>query len=130
MIIDAVLVLSDDQAITATADSENILDLGAANLALNEGTPLYANAILTTGFDTDTATLAVELHNADVNPPTTKHMELFPALAVSNLTTAQWLFRQPIGLINHDLNGRYLCYQYTASAALTSGEVFGWIGSH
>lgn len=40
MIIDKLDLLSDAQALTATANSTNVIDLGAAALALNDGTPL------------------------------------------------------------------------------------------
>jgi hypothetical protein len=130
MIIDAVLVLSDDQAVTASAQSSNILDLGAANLNLNEGTPLYANVIMTTAFGTSANTLTIDVNNDDSDPPTTKHQEIMPATATSALLTAGWLARVPIGLIYADLDGRYLSFYYTCSAALTSGTLFSFIGSH
>jgi len=130
MIIDAVLVLSDDQAVTSSAQSENILDLGAANMKLEAGTPLFANVLLTTPFDTGANTLTIDVNNDDNNPPTTKHQEILPATATSALLAAGWLSRAPIGLVAEQLVGRYLSFYYTCSAGLTSGKLFSFIGSH
>ncbi len=119
MLIDALLVIADAQAITATAQSNNIIDLGAADLDLGEGTPIWLWGLLTTGFATSANTLTIDLENDGSNPPTTKVQELLAATATSALLTPATLFRTVLPITT----GRYLGAQFTVSAGLTVGVV-------
>lgn len=130
MIIDAITILSNDQAVTTSAASTDYLDLGAANLALNIGSPLYAHVFVTTGFATSANTLTIDLRNDANTPPTTKKQELLPATAASSLTAAAHIVEVSVGKIGTDLNGRYLNMYYTASAALADGKLFSYISNH
>ncbi len=58
MILDAENLFSDDQAVTVTADSTNILDLGVPNRAW--GNPLPIQVQVTTDF-TDGTSIAIDL---------------------------------------------------------------------
>ena len=51
-LVDAILIFSDEQAITATAASTNVIDFGEANANLGAGTPLIINFIITEAFAT------------------------------------------------------------------------------
>lgn len=130
MIIDYISILSNDQAVTTSAASANVLDLGAADLDLNIGSALYAHVFVTTGFTTSANTLTIDLRNDGSNPPTTKHQELLPATAASALTGTSHLVEVSVGKIGGDLDGRYVNMYYTCSGAIATGTLFSYIGDH
>jgi hypothetical protein len=126
MIIDRILQFSDDQAVTSSAASTDYQDLGAANLDLPQGTPLWLWIILTAAFDTSANTLTIDLRNDGNTPPTTKVKEVLPATATSALLTPAILVRESLPI----LNGRYVNLYYTCSAGLTSGTLTAFVTVH
>ena len=119
MIIDSKLVLSDGQAITASAASDNEIDFGAAGLDIGQGNPIYLEVWLDTAFDTSANTLTITLKDSPDGTTYTDRMVVLPAKATSALLTAGKL--QKVAL-PYNL-ARYIELYYTVSAGLTSGKI-------
>jgi len=119
MIMDSKLILSDGQAITETAASENEIDFGAASLNIGQGNPIYLEVWLDTAFDTSSDTLAIAIKDSPDGTTYTERMVVLPALATSSLLTAKQLVKVslPEGL------ARYVELYYTVSSSLTSGVI-------
>lgn len=116
MILDADLVFSNKQAVTATAESTNTLDLGAAGDAI--GQELTIHVVVDTAFATLTS-LTVSLEtSADDSTWTT--VLSGPAIARASLTKGASIFcvRVPQGL------SRYVRMKYTVGGSnATAGKV-------
>lgn len=116
MILDADLLFSNKQAITATAESTNTLDLGAAGDAI--GQELTIHVVVDTAFATLTS-LTVSLEtSADDSTWTT--VLSGPAIARASLTKGASIFcvRVPQGL------SRYVRLKYTVGGSnATAGKV-------
>lgn len=116
MILDADLLFSNQQAITATAESTNTLDLGVAGDAI--GQELTIHVVVDTTFATLTS-LTVSLEtSADDSTWTT--VLSGPAIAAASLTKGANIFcvRVPQGL------SRYVRLKYTVGGSnATAGKV-------
>jgi len=116
MILDADLVFSNKQAVTATATSTNKIDLGVAGDAI--GQELTIHAVVDTAFATLT-NLTVSLEtSADYSTWTT--VLSGPAIARASLTKGASIFcvRVPQGL------SRYVRLKYTVGGSnATAGKV-------
>jgi len=128
-ILDKKLELSDAQAITSANDrSEGQIDLGAANLQIGAGTPLYLNVRLNTGFTSSSNTLTIDLytHTGTMTEATgTKILEVMKATAASSLGTAgTWIFR---GIIPYEVLMQFVALRYTISGTLAAGKIDAWI---
>lgn len=121
MIRDAILILSENQAITATADSTNEIDFGAASLDIGQGNPIYLELWLDTPFDTTADTLTVYLEDSPDGITYTHRMTILEATATSSLLAANVGLLRKFALPN-DL-ARYIELDYQVSAGLTSGKV-------
>ncbi|MDO9534779.1 MAG: hypothetical protein Q7J85_05485 [Bacillota bacterium] len=121
MILDKQLILSDGQAITATAASENSIDLGAANLDIGQGNPVFLEVWLDTAFDTSVNTLTITLQDGATVGALADIMTIMPARATSLLLAANRgllvKFSLPEGLKRH------IGLNYTVSVGLTSGKL-------
>lgn len=132
MILDDTLVLSDSQAITATAASTNIIDLGAAGTAYGASAPVRRDVgrathipILVTVVEAfnNLTSLTVALQVDDdvaFGSPTT--VATGPAIPLASLTAGaqiNWPAELPEGV-----NERYMRLNYTvAGAAPTTGKI-------
>jgi len=129
-ILDQKLSLSDAQAITTTDRSEGEINLGAANIQIGAGTPLYLNVRTNTGFTSSSETIAIDLytHTASMSHSTgTKILELKAATAVSAspyATAGTWVFR---GIIPYEALMQYMALRYTCSATPAAGKFDAWI---
>ena len=121
MIRDAILILSENQAITATAASTNEIDFGAASLDIGQGTPIYLELWLDTAFDTSANTLTVTLKDSPDGTTYTDRMTILQATATSSLLAANVGLLRKFSLPNN--LARYIELYYTVSAGLTSGKV-------
>jgi hypothetical protein len=121
MILDKQLIFSDAQAVTVTAISENTIDLGAANLDIGQGNPIYLEIWLDTAFDTSADTLTITLQDGATVGAVADIMTVLEATATSALLAANVGLLRKISLPN-DLK-RHLALYYTASAGLTSGKL-------
>ncbi len=116
MILDADLVFSNKQAVTATAESTNTLDLGAAGDAI--GQELTIHVVVDTAFATLTS-LTVSLETSANNSTWTTVLS-GPAIARASLTKGASVFcvRVPQGL------SRYVRLKYTVGGSnATAGKV-------
>ena len=123
-LVDAILIFSDEQAITATAASTNVIDFGEANANLGAGTPLIINFIITEAFATLTS-LQISLQQGATSTPATDLVNL-PAIAAANLTKGAYI--QEIMIPSQHL--RYMRLYYTvAGSNATAGKIFAYIGN-
>lgn len=126
MILDAALVLSDSQAITASATSTNILDLGAIrNVGVGEN--LYLVVCVTVAFtdSSSDSTIQVDIETDDNSSFSSavarQRVGIFAALsAIGTRLVAR--------LAPDVLNERYLRVYYTAAnGSLTTGSFDAFI---
>lgn len=123
-LVDAILIFSDEQAITATAASTNVIDFGEANANLGAGTPLIINFIITEAFATLTS-LQISLQQGATSTPATDLVNL-PAIAAANLTKGAYI--PEIMIPSQHL--RYMRLYYTiAGSNATKGKIFAYIGN-
>ena len=129
-ILDKKLELCDAQAITATDRSEGQIDLGAANLQVGAGTPLYLNIRTNTGFTSSSETIIIDLytHDASMSETTgTKILEVKASTAVSAspyATAGTWVFR---GIIPYEALMQFVALRFTCSATPATGKFDAWI---
>jgi hypothetical protein len=118
MIFDKQNLFSEDQAITVTADSSNIIDLGAAGA--DGGVPIDLFVKVTTAFAGGTS-LAVTI-TASAAAAMTNEVTLFSsgAVAVADLV-AGYEFRSSV-IPHHSL--RYIQAQYTVVGVMSDGAIF------
>ena len=123
-LVDAILIFSDEQAITATAASTNVIDFGEVNPNLGAGTPLIINFIITEEFATLTS-LQISLQHGATSTPATELVNL-PAIAAANLTKGAYI--PEIMIPSQHL--RYMRLYYTvAGSNATAGKIFAYIGN-
>ncbi len=123
MIMDAENRFSNAQAITATANSDNVIDLGIAGRDIGAGEVLYIVLVVTTAFtdassnSTITVTLVTDDNTSLSTPTTVQTLGVFAALsAVGTRIVAQI---QP----NLTLE-RYIGLTYTAANGdLSTGAI-------
>ena len=121
MITDKLLRVSEDQAVTGTAVSDNVIDLGSAR-DIGEGTALYMNFAVTTAMSggTNVKFEVVTDSNDDLSSPTV--IGSSDAIATSNLTAGA----NVVVRINPDIAGkgkRYLGARYTTTGTYTAGKI-------
>lgn len=123
-LVDAILIFSDEQAITATAASTNVIDFGEANANLGAGTPLIINFIITEAFATCDS-LQISLQQGSTSTPATELVNL-PAILTASLTKGAYI--PEIMIPSQHL--RYLRLYYTvAGSNATTGKIFAYIGN-
>ena len=134
--IDSLLMLSDDQALLATADSESVIDFGAgldvwavarAHPEFADGKPMYLNVTVGTVLDSagEAATLTISLMTgAAASCTTTVFSTAALAEAVCAAGAILLAMPLPLGLL------RYIKLTYTVGTEdFTSGTINAWIGS-
>ncbi|MFA7504284.1 MAG: Bbp16 family capsid cement protein [Burkholderiaceae bacterium] len=88
MIIDSRLQVSAKQALTETAPSTDVIDLGAVNRLLGPGDPLWWVIVARTGLAGTTPTLAIAVQTDDAaNFPSAATLLTHPTLAAAAFTT-------------------------------------------
>lgn len=115
MILDANLIFSDEQAVTASAASENVLDFQEAGDAV--GQELTIRAVVTTAFAGLTS-LQIKVQTSADNSSFTDVL-LTPAIPAANLTKGAEILcvRVPRGL------KRYARLSYVVAGTGTAGKV-------
>lgn len=115
-ILDNELTFSNAQAVTATAVSTNVVDLGV-NRDIGVGEPVYLAVQVGTAFAGLTS-LTVTLQTSDDNSTFT---DLFSsgAIALADLTAGA----QPVRVVVPSKTGRYLRVNYTVAGDGTAGTV-------
>lgn len=126
MYVDALLLFSDAQAVTAAAASTNYIDLGAVTRYIGVGEDLYLVSILDVAM-TDAgsdSTLAVALEGDSTTtftPDTTKTMYTFSAASAAGTVKYAKISKDDASL-------QYLQVKYTpANGNLTTGSVTTFI---
>ena len=120
MIIDKQQLFSDEQAITATANSTNVIDLGAADM--DAGTPLHILAQVTEAFTAaGAATLTVTLETDD-NDSFSSATTLLSTAAIGKATLVAG-YQLPISFLPENVE-RYVRLVYTvATGPMTAGKI-------
>lgn len=147
MLTDSKELFSDDQSLTATAISTNVIDLipngggavGAgraggptANTTVNlAGQPLYLHIRVQTELDSagDAATLTATLESsADTSNGTPTVHWTSSSIAEADLAAGYWIAK---GIaIPQGSYKRYLCVNYTVGTEnFTSGKVLAWLSN-
>lgn len=122
MIMDKRLQVSSDQALTATAVSTDVIDLGhAANVG--PGEPLWLVVVAKTGLGGTSPTLAISIETDD-NSAFSSAVTLAtgPTLAAAAFATGQQIV-MPLTLTNE----RYLRAKYTMGGTSPTATVDAWI---
>lgn len=125
-------ILSDDQAITATAISENVIDLGAkgtpydAAAALNgdfgKGTPVPFVCQVTETFATLTS-LTITVETASNASLSSGAVVAYSSGAIAAATLVQG-YQIPLQVLPESLTGRYLGLRYTVGGLnATAGKI-------
>ena len=126
MLIDAQNRFSDDQAVTATAASTNIVDFLALGRDMGSGHPIWAYAVCTTTATSGgsaVVTVSVEVAT-DAAFTTPIPLVSGPAVAVANVVKGKELLK--VRLPPTDDQYRYMRFKYTATTAnLTAGTFTG-----
>lgn len=135
-IMDAKLVFSDCQTICFTAAAQtqtistNIVDLGAEDLDIGAGTPLYLNIRIGPTIDVPgrpvTGDLTFKLKTATGSAFNNTGTLIERRLLASQITAGKWIMRLPIP----QETNRYLRLMYVKGATgtgYTSLTVSGWL---
>lgn len=132
MILSAQELLSDDQAVTATAISTNVIDLGVrgtpyrAKAALNgdkgKGNPIPFLVQITEAFThATTSAMTVTLETSAASALTSSTVLATEVIAFADLVAGKQMFLQALP---NGVTGRYLGVRYTsASGNWTGGKV-------
>ena len=121
MITDALLRVSEDQALTTTACSTNTIDLSVAR-DVGEGTALYMNFAVTTALANGTSVQFEVVSSANANLGTPTVIGSSDAILTAALTAG----KNVVVRINPDIAGkgqRYLGARYTVSGTYNAGKV-------
>ena len=124
MITDALLQLSDAQAVTASAYSTNTIDLGSAR-DIGAGEELFAVFTVDQSFATATSVQFQIVISANANLSSHEVLVETPAIAIASLNAG----RAPIALrlprtLTNALGQRYLGARYTIGGSnATAGQV-------
>jgi hypothetical protein len=122
--VDYNMVFSDAQAVTSTADSTNIIDLGVADANLGEGTPLNVHIRVNTKCTASgSATVTIQiLHGATSGAATT---QLWESTAIAKATLVKnYELVIPLPFTHMQfLKGKYTI----ATGPLTAGKFDMWI---
>ena len=130
MIFSQQLIFSDQQAVTATALSENVIDLGtmgrvhgaAADLPrdIGKGTKIPILVQVTEDFATLTS-LTISIRSADVVDVSTGRAHAQQTIPVADLVAGTQL---AIDVLPNQINGRYLGLQYAVNGSdATTGKI-------
>lgn len=122
MILDKELLLSDHQAVTATAASTNVIDLQGANLGdQGPGEPLNLFAQVTDANFTTGTSIALAVQTDDdvaFGSPTT--LFTTPAIALASLVAG---YNFALGSLPIELGERYLRFYYTVVGTMAAGTI-------
>lgn len=127
MIFSEQLLFSDNQAITATAVSTNVIDLKVLSSLITVRPDIGVGMMVpiliqvTTGFTTSANTLIVSLQHSDTEGSGYVDIVDTQAKPTSEMTSAGYIF--PINAFVRTMDKRFLRLNYTVSATLAVGTV-------
>lgn len=122
MILDKQLLLSDEQAITADADSENVVDLSVASRDIGAGRQLYVVVIVDETFAGGTS-LAIQLETGS-----TTALGTIISITDTFLQAVLTAGRAPIVIpIPPGIAEQYIGLHYDDTGEFTAGKVTAFI---
>ena len=121
MITDALLRVSEDQALTTTAVSTNTVDLSVAR-DIGEGTPLYMNFAVTTALANGTSVKFEVITSANANLSSPTVICSRDAILTAALTLGKNVVVRFNPLIA-EKGQRYIGARYTISGTFNAGKV-------
>lgn len=115
-IFDADLMFSDNQAVTATASSETVIDCGQELLTtgLNGAMELFVAVIPTTDF-TGTGTIQVSLQDCDTKTGTFTDLTALPSVTATAFKRS--LIPMPL------VHKQFLKLKYTVTGTVADGKI-------
>jgi hypothetical protein len=124
-VIDSNLRFSNDQAITTSAISTNIID-GKAIRDIGRGEPVYLNIYLTTIFTSAANLLTIQLVSSSAADPGSADvfMDVMKARAASAMQTTGLLMRMALP---EDIPYQKLGLYYLATTALAAGKISAFL---
>jgi hypothetical protein len=123
MYIDAQNELSDAQAVTATAISENVIDMGVTGVKLGAGTPKFIEvAVDTLPVSAGSSTLVVTVESSDAVGLTSTNTHATSATIAKATLVAGYKIR--LHLDPNVVMKRYLGLRYTVAVANFSAGNF------
>ena len=119
-LFDAMFEFSDAQAITASAQSTNVLDLQAADLEMGAGTPIWLNVRVGTADFAGGTSLKVTFYACSTATTISNGSDLLASdtIAQASLTAGAWIIRVPLP-VNFD-EDRYIGLYYTDTGGFTA----------
>ena len=121
MITDALLRVSEDQALTTTAVSTNTVDLSVAR-DIGEGTPLYMNFAVTTALANGTSVKFEVITSANANLSSPTVIGSSDAILTAALTLGKNVVVRFNPLIA-EKGQRYIGARYTVVGTMNAGKV-------
>lgn len=124
-VIDSNLRFSNEQAITTSAISTNIID-GKLLRDMGRGEPVYLNVYLTTVFTTAANSLTIQLVSSSAADPGASdvYMDVMKARLASVMLTTGLLLRMALP---EDIPYQKLGLYYLATTALVAGKITAFL---
>jgi hypothetical protein len=124
-VVDSNLRFSNEQAITVSAISTNIID-GKALRDMGRGQPIYLNIYLTTVFTTAANSLTIKLVSSSAADPGASdgYMDVMAARLASAMLTTGLLLRMALP---EDIPYQKLGLYYLATTALVAGKISAFL---
>jgi hypothetical protein len=124
-VVDSNLRFSNEQAITVSAISTNIID-GKALRDMGRGQPIYLNIYLTTVFTTSANSLTIKLVSSSAADPGASdgYMDVMQARLASAMLTTGLLLRMALP---EDIPYQKLGLYFLATTALVAGKISAFL---
>ena len=126
-IFDAMFEFSDAQAITASAQSTNVIDMQAADLEMGAGNPVYLNVRVGPDDFAGGTSLAVTLyaHTAATSIESGTAVIATGTILQAALTAGAWILRVALP-VDFD-TARYVGLYYTDTGNFSAGAINAWL---
>lgn len=120
MMLDAQLVLSDAQAVTTTANSTNVFDIGENKGVLGAGESIEFGVIVTEAFAGLTSLTVQVIGSNAQNLSNPEIIDASGAILLADLTAGKRVFA---GKVNLSEKHRYYGVKYVVDGTATDGKV-------
>lgn len=127
MILDSQLLFSDAQALTATAVSTNVIDLGAdRDIGVGEPMAVVVSVDVAADFTTADETYQIDVQTGSTVTPTTVIARRIPVVTATPATNVLATGKKIVIPLPHD-NERYLRLNYTLGGTTPTLTVTSWL---